>query len=97
MCFIFPMIYYGFAHIASVKSSTGKEGKYPTKKSILPKMPRSKSHCHRCELSTLIKGLRSAPVFRFLSVTLQGRGKSNTMNHYLAMYESPGQPNSCVT
>lgn len=44
--FIFPMIYYGFAHTASVKSSTGKEGKYATKKFILPKMPTFKSHWH---------------------------------------------------
>lgn len=43
MCFIFPVIYYGYAHTASVKSSRGKERKYPTKKSILPRMPRFES------------------------------------------------------
>lgn len=39
MYFTFPVIYYGFENRAGVKSSSGKkEEKYPTKKSILPKM-----------------------------------------------------------
>lgn len=45
--FTFLVIYYGFVNIAGVKSSSGKrEEKYPTKKSILPKMPGLKSHYH---------------------------------------------------
>ena len=33
-----------------------KEEEFPTKKCILPKTPRFKSHYHWCELSTLIRG-----------------------------------------
>lgn len=62
--FYILVIYYGFAHIAGVKSGE-KEEKYPTKKSILPKKPRFRSHCHWHKLSTLIKRLRNPWVFRF--------------------------------
>ena len=96
MCFIFPVIYYGFAHIAGVKSSRGKE-------SIQQRNP----FCLKClGLSTITIDVSEVPSSRglgtlqyldsFLKRYREGR-KANTMNHYLAMYESLGQPNSCVT
>lgn len=62
-----------------------KEEKFPTKKFILPKMPRFKSHYHWCELSTLIKGPRNPWVFRFFVSHHRKGNKANTMNQDFAL------------
>lgn len=68
-----------------IKLREKKDEKYPTKKSILPKIPRFKSHYHWCELSTLIKGLRNTWVFRFFLLHYRKGDKASTMNQYLAI------------
>lgn len=83
--FTFLVIYYGFVNIAGVKWSSGKKEKYPTKKAILPKMPRLKSHHHWCELSKYShQRLRNPWVFRFFSLHYRRGNKAHTMNQYFA-------------